>query len=427
MEDLLHRLSTLSPTPLSRRSALSVPFVVPLAIGAAGCAVRGAGVQSRGAVSATDYAARAELLRARLPALAEYAAESIPGFQVACVIDGAVAWSAGYGTLSRGGGRAVDDATVFDLGSLTKPVFAATVMRLRDRGVIDLDRPLLSYVDYVDVRGQDAAARVTARHVLTHTTGLPNWRPFAAGSALKFVAEPGARFGYSGEGFFWLQHVIEVLTDTPIGRLVRKEVLDPLALSRSSLVFEPRFNANYAQGHGGAGSTGRNSFNKQSADRVRGVLGATGPDLQDVSIAAMRGALVAATPSLTAGPSPVLYPVNVAASLHSTAGDYAQFMTAFMSRSGRGLLSGESSREMLTSRTRITANTGYGLGWRVEEIAAGKAFWHSGYNEGFHSFALGDPEGRFGVVVLTNSDEGHALRWPVVQGGTGHGEAAILS
>lgn len=427
MEDFLNRLSTLSPKPLSRRSALSVPLALPPALGIAGCASRGAGRRPHGAPRVSEYAERAGALRAKLPALADYASESIPGFQVACVLDGEVAWSQGYGTLARGSGRAVDETTIFDLGSLTKPMFAVTVMRLRDRGVIDLDRSLLSYTDYADLRGQDAAARVTARHVLTHTTGLPNWRPFAAGSALKFLAEPGQRFGYSGEGIFWLQHVVEALTGTPTARLVRQEILDPLGLSRSSLVFEPRFSANYALGHGATGSMGKDSFNKQSADRVRGVLGATPPDLQDVSLAAARRALIEVTPSLAAGPSPVLYPVNAAASLQSTASDYARFMTAFMSRSNRTLLRGASIAEMLTSRARINTHTGYGLGWRVEEIDVGKAFWHSGYNDGFHSFALGDPEGKFGVVVLTNSDEGHALRWPVVQAGTGHGGAAILS
>ncbi len=72
-------------------------------------------------------------------------------------------------------------------------------------------------------------------------------------------------------------------------------------------------------------------------------------------------------------------------------------------------------------------NVGYGLGWRLEQTVDGRAFWHSGYNDGFHSFALADPDGRFGVVVLTNSDEGHALRWPVVHGATGRGSAAILA
>jgi CubicO group peptidase (beta-lactamase class C family) len=427
VDDLLTRLTVLDPTPLSRRSALSASFALPFAFSLAGCAVRGAGRRTRGAPRVGEYVARADALRARLPALAAYSGESIPGFQVACVIEGQVAWSEGYGTLARGSGRPVDEATVFDLGSLTKPMFAALVLRLRDRGVIDLDRSLLTYLDYADVRGEDAATRVTARHVLTHTTGLPNWRPFAPGSPLKFVAEPGARFGYSGEGFFWLQHVVESLTGRPAARLVQQEVLDPLGLARSSLVFEPRFTANYAQGHGATGSTGKDSFNKQSADRLRRAPGDASQDLRDLPLAAVRHALIAATPSLTAGPSPVLYPMNVAASLQSTASDYARFMTAFMASGGRPLLSAEATAAMLTSQARINPHTSYGLGWRVEETDAGTAFWHSGYNEGFHSFALGDPDGRFGVVVLTNSDEGHALRWPVVHGGTGHGSAAILS
>jgi CubicO group peptidase (beta-lactamase class C family) len=317
---------------------------------------------------------------------------------------------------------------VFDLGSLTKPVFAAAVLRLRDRGMIDLDAPLLSYLDYPDVRGQAGASKVTARHVLSHTTGLPNWRPFAPGSPLELKATPGERFGYSGEGFFWLQQVIEEVTSTPTARLVQQEVFGPLALERSSLVFESRFASNYAQGHRGQGTPPVDSHSKQSADRVRRALGPGPADLQDIRCAQARAALIASDPALAAGPSPVLHPANAAGSLQATAADYARFLTAFVSGArARSLLGAPTVKEMLSKQTAINRHTAYGLGWRLEQTHEGTVFWHSGYNDGFHSFALGDPTGRFGVVAVTNSDRGDWLRWPVVHGATGRGEAAILS
>lgn len=405
-------------------------LAIPGLLGVTACA-RGALVppaSDRGRVPrASSNRERLDELREHLPRLADYAADTIPGFQIACVLDGEVAWTEGYGVRAQGGAP-VDAATVFDLGSLTKPMFAAAVLRLRDRGVIDLDAPLLSYFDYPDVRGHAAASKVTARHVLGHTTGLPNWRPFAPGSALELKAPPGERFGYSGEGFFWLQQVIEEVTGIPTARLVRQEVLTPLGLEHSSLVFEPRFASNYAQGHRAPGTPPVDSHNKRSAERVRRALGPAPADLQDLHCAQARAALIASDPALAAGPSPVLHPANAAGSLQATAADYARFLTAFFTGlHARPLLGASTVKEMLSPQTAINRHTAYGLGWRLEQTHEGTAFWHSGYNDGFHSFALGDPTQRSGVVVVTNSDRGDWLRWPVVNGATGRGEAAILS
>lgn len=423
MKRTLQQLNAISAHSVSRRELFALPF----ALGITACVNNGTLRRRQASGKISEYSARLDELRERLPEVAEYAAETIPGFQVACILDGEVTWSKGYGTCAKGSGHPVDADTVFDLGSLTKPLFTAAVMRLRDRRMLDLDAPLISYFDYPDVRGQDSASKVTARHVLSHTTGLPNWRPFTAGAPLKFLAAPGNKFGYSGEGFFWLQRVVEEITGVPAARLVRQEVLDPLRLARSSLVFESRFESNYAQGHRKIDEPAVDSFNKQSADRARRALRLEQGDLQDVSYAEARRALIADNPALAAGPSPVLYPTNVAGALQATASDYARFMTAFMAHNARSLLSAATAAEMLTPQSVINRYTSYGLGWRVEQTRAGKVFWHSGYNDGFHSFALGDPAGRFGVVVLTNSDRGDQLRWPVVHGATGFGSAAILS
>jgi hypothetical protein len=118
----------------------------------------------------------------------------------------------------------------------------------------------------------------------------------------------------------------------------------------------------------------------------------------------------------------------VAGTLQATAADSARFMTGFVTGDhARSLLGARPVAEMLSPHAAINRHTAYGLGWRLEQTRDGTAFWHSGYNDGFHSYALGDPAGRFGVVVVTNSDRGDWLRWPVVNGATGRGEAAILS
>ncbi len=125
--------------------------------------------------------------------------------------------------------------------------------------------------------------------------------------------------------------------------------------------------------------------------------------------------------------APVL-PASDRDGARATAADYARFLTAFVTGAhARSLLGAPTVKEMLSKQTAINRHTAYGLGWRLEQTHEGTVFWHSGYNDGFHSFALGDPAARSGVVVVTNSDRGDWLRWPVVNGATGRGEAAILS
>ena len=68
--------------------------------------------------------------------------------------------------------------------------------------------------------------------VLNHTTGFPNWR---GNQALRINFEPGSRFGYSGEGFVYLQRVIERVTGEPLAEWARREVLDPVGMEQSSL------------------------------------------------------------------------------------------------------------------------------------------------------------------------------------------------
>ena len=133
----------------------------------------------------------------------------VPGAVVGVVDANGVARVVTGGT--RGDGRgSVHDDTVFAAASLTKPVFASGVMALVDAGQLDLDRPLSDYTA-PDVAGDDRAASITARMVLSHTTGFPNWRQ---DGPLFLRWSPGTRWGYSGEGYAYLHQVVEHLART---------------------------------------------------------------------------------------------------------------------------------------------------------------------------------------------------------------------
>jgi CubicO group peptidase (beta-lactamase class C family) len=117
----------------------------------------------------------------------------------------------------RGGNldRLEGDPGRFPAASLVKPVLGHLALAL----LPDLDEPLWS--------------GITARHALSHTTGLPNWRP--EGEELRPIRPPGERWGYSGEGFVLLQAAIERQAGRPITELAPQLVFSPLGMSDTRL------------------------------------------------------------------------------------------------------------------------------------------------------------------------------------------------
>src|SRR5262249_49289907 len=119
----------------------------------------------------------------------------IPGISIAVIKDFEVVYHRGFGVKNTATREPVDDDTVFEAASMTKPVFAYTVLRLVDRGVLDLDTPLYTYLPYEDIAHDDRYKLITARMVLTHRTGFPNWRT----GKLDIKFTPGTQVSYSGE------------------------------------------------------------------------------------------------------------------------------------------------------------------------------------------------------------------------------------
>ena len=122
-------------------------------------------------------------------------AGDVPGLSIAVLEKGRVVWHRGFGVMNAEIKTAVDDNTVFEAASLSKPVFAYAVLKLADSGKLDLDKPLVNYLPYKDVENHERLNLITARRVLSHSTGFPNWR---GGQPLKIHFTPGERFSYSG-------------------------------------------------------------------------------------------------------------------------------------------------------------------------------------------------------------------------------------
>jgi CubicO group peptidase (beta-lactamase class C family) len=294
-----------------------------------------------------------------IPALMD--SGGVPGLSMAIVNDSAVVWSNGYGVRSVETGEPVDANTVFEAASLSKPVFAYAVLQLVDQGVIDLDTPISEYYDYEDIAHDERHRLITPRMALTHSTGFPNWRPREGRLTIDF--EPGSEFSYSGEGFGYLQRSVMHITGEPLQELMERLVLEPLGMTSSSYIWDDRFEANLALPHSADGEL----LEKRKPGPGQG---------------------------------------HAAATLHTTATDFARFMIAALHGS---LLNDGTAAAMLSPQIEVDSGVTWGLGIGLQDNESGRAFWHWGDNMGYKAYTLTYPERGVGVIWFDNSEDGHSI------------------
>ncbi|MCC5833294.1 MAG: beta-lactamase family protein [Opitutales bacterium] len=307
----------------------------------------------------------------------------IPGISIALIESGEIAWTGSYGIKQTGNPAPVSEDTVFEAASMSKPFFAYLVMQLVEAGLLELDRPLVEYyeADYMD---DPRHRKMTARMVLSHKGGFPNWRPGGrrGGQPLPLLFEPGSDYTYSGEGYWYLQRVVEKLTGSTLETLSQQKLKIPLSMLNSSFVWQDSFATQAAGGH--------------SADDAKPIL-----------------------------PRRIYENGNAAFTLYTTGSDYARFIVEMMKhdRSRGGLLSPEGRDLMLQPETQVKnrdpiarsdqegqGEVYFGLGWRIDKVAGALHFCHSGSNRtGFRCYSEFNPETQRGIVVLTNSAGGHRL------------------
>ena len=306
----------------------------------------------------------------------------VPAVSIALVKDREVAFSKAWGVADAKTGAPATTATLFEAASMTKPAFAYVALKLAAEGRLDLDRPLAEVVDLPSVPGQPELSKVTPRMVLSHTSGLPNWRPGGEerDGPLPVLFEPGSRFGYSGEAFFQLQRAVERVTGAPLEEHAKGALFAPLGMERASFAWAPELDAALATGH-----------DEEGKPKAR---------------ARYRHA-------------------NAAYTLVTTASDYARFLTAILDPQAFGpkALSRAGVDGMLRHAVRADARDPierpgrasggvvfWGLGWGINETPGGDVVYHSGANQtGFRCYSQLSLSRGTGIVVLTNGLGGGAL------------------
>ncbi len=326
-------------------------------------------------------------------------AAEVPGAAIALFNDGKVAYLKTYGLRDKDNNLPLTPDSVMTAASLSKVAFAYMVMQLVDEGSLDLDKPVFEYLpkplpqypNYIDLAGDPRYKRITARMLLDHSSGFPNWRWINEDRKLNINFEPGARFAYSGEGIDLLQLVVETITNTPLEELMQKRVFHPLGMTRTSMMWQSRFDSDYANGYDEYGRS-------------------LGPEKRKTA--------------------------DAAGSMLTTPADFARFIEAVLqerSPAGKGLLSHKTRELMLSPQIQIyskhefptlvsdttdenkTIRLSYGLAWGLYWTPYGKAFFKEGHAEGWRNYAVCFEEKKLGILIMTNSSNGEGIYKELVE------------
>nr|WP_295375413.1 serine hydrolase domain-containing protein [Pseudoxanthomonas sp.] len=344
---------------------------------------------------------------------ARMAHHRVPGVAVAIIRGGRVVAAAGYGRLRADRDGAVDADTLFNVGSISKVVTASASLRLVAQGRLDLDRDVNQMLRSWQLPARQenpstdgAPETVNLRMLMSHTAGLnvhgfPDYLPGeptptllqtlegqapARTPAIRLRHRPGAMVDYSGGGTVIEQLMIEDVTGKPLEEAARAEVFAPLGMARST--FRDPGDAgrtNVAFAHGADGKPAALPWGWQR------------------------------------------FPQQAPAGLWTSANDLGAFVGALI-RSYHG-------REDYLPRTLAirmmteVAPGNFGLGPRLEGDGEQRVFHHGGSNDSYHAWIEGYLETGDGFVILTNGENGWALRGEIrnaLSDAIGHGVNPLL-
>ncbi len=300
--------------------------------------------------------------------------------------------------------RAATPASVYMLFSITKVFTATAVMTLVDDGALDIDAPLERYMPDLPLENPYPTP-LTPRHLLNHSSGLPNpsvWsRARAAGERRpelatllaqmleghgRLTAEPGTQDRYNNLGYLVLGRLIEEISGRPYEDYVRERILDPLEMNQTDFRYRPDMLA-----HAAIGTVRKNSLYHRLFLRA--------------APAELFG------PSIGRKATSVLYEIDGAsyAGLVGTAEDVAKFLSLHLSGGvyrGRRILSERSVEAMQTVQYTSSGKTlSHALGWHTDVVDDVRYFNHMGRGGGFRPAIRIYPTLGHGIVVLTNGTD----------------------
>lgn len=312
----------------------------------------------------------------------------VPGMSIAVIQKGETVWTNAYGYADVERKIKMKSGDVFRVESISKSVTAWGVMKLVEKGQIDLDAPIQKYLGEWKLPESEYSAReITVRKLLSHNAGMPlgtigneylpdgfipSLRETLADEAV-LEKEPGSGFSYSNAGFNLLELIIEEVSGKDFAEYMNEEIFLPLGMKNSSFVWNDSLCATLPVGY----------------------------DLNGKAVEAY------------------VYPAKASGGLFAAVSDVARFVSAGMiaeDENARVLLKRKAIYELYSPRVEIPGIFGavadsYGYGHFIEELPDGRrAVWHGGQGHGWMSHFHFVPQSGDGIVILTNSQRS----WPVI-------------
>lgn len=258
--------------------------------------------------------------------------------------------------------------TIFNVASLTKPVTAMVALKLVSLGKWKLDDPLYPYWTDPEIASDTRHKKITTRLVLSHQTGLPNWRWMNENKKLAFQYDPGTRYHYSGEGYEYLRKALERKFKKSLQELAQELLFEPLQMTDTRYTWDKKI------------------------DTTRLAIGF---DQNKIDYPIVKNK----TPS-------------GADDLMTTIEEYAKFLIAAMNGDG---LSAAVFEAMTTPQIASTNGKHFGLGFERYDFEDGDyALSHGGADHGVRTLVFIFPKTKQGLLIFTNSDVGGTVYEKVV-------------
>jgi CubicO group peptidase (beta-lactamase class C family) len=286
--------------------------------------------------------------------------------EVLVAAEGHVIYESAFGVADRSTGRPYTTETRSCLASLSKPITATAIMMLAEQHRLTYDDPVLKFVPGL----ADAVGVVTIRHLLTHTSGIPDYPELnvdhpgitnreilaALQTVQRLAFAPGQRYQYCNAGYVLLGLIVENLSGHPLPRFLEDRVFKPLGMTSTFVLTSPgQKSADVARGYDASGA----------ADDFEGMETGDG-------------------------------------GVYSTVNDLLRFDQALYTDA---LVRQQTLAEAFTPASVREGRNTYGFGWNIAADSSGKRVWHQGNTAGFRAFFERRLANRITVIMLTNGGD----------------------
>lgn len=271
--------------------------------------------------------------------------------------------------------------TIFNVASLTKPVAAIVALKLVSLGKWNLDEPIYKYWTDPDIANDPRNKKITTRIILSHQTGLPNWRWMDSNKKLSFHFNPGTNYQYSGEGMEYLRKALEKKFNKSLQQLANELIFQPLKMNDTRYVWDKNVDTSrYAIGYDKEG---------KAYETVKNKIPSAADDLL------------------------------------TTIEDYGKFLVSVINGDG---LTKKVFNEMTSKQIASTKGKHFGLGFEIYDLGNGEiALSHGGADYGVRSIVFILPKTKRGLLIFTNADTGTNLFEPLLKNYLGSNGEKIIA